>query len=150
MGIPIRAFGPFTASVALAFVVLTGLWYYEELQLLMQQREPMSERKATDTATVPPPPPSPQPVHCTPPSSQDSTCPTNNIDVFIVTEKKSFALVEWTIRSIQLFMPCRGTLHIVCDPGETALLLAHVGVVPDVKIYEMERPRKVFGRCISV
>jgi len=115
------AFGPFACFVGVGLILMLTLWYYED-----QHTAAATECRVT-----------------TPRASNSQSCPTKNIDVFIVAEQRSFALVEWTVSSIQLFMPCRGTLHIVCDPGETAKLLTYVGMVPDIKIHEMKRPKSL-------
>jgi len=124
-----HAFGLTTLFVASGVMVLTGLWYYEE-----QHTTSQTCKESVRTSVAPG-------QYQT--RSQHGSCPTKNIDVFIVTEKTSLALVEWTVRSIELFMPCRGDLHIVCEPGETAMVLAFVGNVEDVKIHEMERPKSL-------
>ena len=73
-------------------------------------------------------------------TQSNKTCPTKNVDIFLVAEQRTFPLVEWTIRSIELFMPCRGTIHIVCEPGEATEVLSWIGRQDNIMIYEMKRP----------
>ena len=75
-------------------------------------------------------------------SSNDGSkcCPTKNIDVFIVTKKDALPLMSFAVRSVEIFMACRGVLHIICDPGETALVIAWVGKLDNIRIHELKRP----------
>jgi len=107
-------------------ITMMGLWWYNKFQHTQQSKVEISNgSKSTDKGS--------------------DSCSTKNIDIFIVTERRSFPLVEWTVRSIELFMPCRGRMHIVCEPGETTMLLGFVGRVKDLSIHEMERPKSLMN-----
>ena len=77
-------------------------------------------------------------------SSPVSSCPTANVDVFLVTHKADFPLTSFVIRSLQTFMPCRGITHILVDEADVLSLNAWVDVSSEsFKVHPLVVPEKL-------
>lgn len=71
----------------------------------------------------------------------DEPCPTENIDLFIATHGPDFPLTTFLMRSIELFMPCHGHIHIIVNAGEGLNLSAWISTEdPRMHVHELTVP----------
>jgi hypothetical protein len=80
------------------------------------------------------------PTHAT----NASNCRYANVDILIVAKDAEFPLLSFLLRSIDLFMPCYNTLHLVLDgPDLKNALPWTTKIGPSVRLYPFEPPPEV-------
>ena len=74
-------------------------------------------------------------------SSPVSDCPLGHVDVFVVLQRAELLLTSHLVRSLELFMPCYGYLHLFCDEDVERDMHAWVTVHERVRFHRLLDPR---------
>ena len=67
-------------------------------------------------------------------------CPTANIDVWMITRQTDMAPASILLRSLDLFMPCRGETHVVVDEEDLPKMLGWIWSLRPPKTYPFRIP----------
>ena len=74
-------------------------------------------------------------------SSPVSDCPLGHVDLFLVLLRADLLLTSHLVRSLELFMPCYGHLHLFCDEDVERDMHAWVTVHERVRFHRLMDPR---------
>jgi hypothetical protein len=77
-------------------------------------------------------------------SSIQKTCPMSNIDIFLVTCYRDFPLTQYVLRSIDIFMQCRGKIHVFVDKTDFVHLQSYFDISnPSYSFHELTLPSEL-------
>ena len=72
-----------------------------------------------------------------------SNCPLNKVAVLIASSSFDYPLLSYTLRSLNLFMPCRHSVHIIVDNEASMKKLVAWIDINDVTIHEWKIPESI-------